>query len=248
MNFSSHLMQLRKQNGWSQEQLGEKVGVTRQTVSKWELGDTAPEMNKLIELSDLFGLSLDELVGRERNENQSGLRFNAAFHYEYRSKREWFGLPLVHINFGWEPQRAKGIVAIGNTATGVLALGGFAAGLLALGGFPVGLVSLGGFALGLLLAVGGIAIGPFAAGGLALGIFAAGGLALGIYALGGCAFAAKIAAGGLASAHIAIADKAYGTIPFTLGADASADAVRKAILDTFPHTFQWIVDLFASIC
>lgn len=48
MEFRNHLMELRKQKGWSQEQLGERIGVIRQTVSKWETGDTTPEMVKLI--------------------------------------------------------------------------------------------------------------------------------------------------------------------------------------------------------
>ena len=54
MSFAEKLMELRKQKGWSQEELGDKLGVTRQTVSKWELGATTPEMEKLAAISDLF--------------------------------------------------------------------------------------------------------------------------------------------------------------------------------------------------
>ena len=57
MEFREQLMELRKQRGWSQEQLGAKIGVTRQTVSKWETGDTTPELAKLIELSSLSQLT-----------------------------------------------------------------------------------------------------------------------------------------------------------------------------------------------
>ena len=53
---------LRKAAGLSQEELGNKLNVARQTVSKWELGETTPEMNKLEELSNLFELTIDELV------------------------------------------------------------------------------------------------------------------------------------------------------------------------------------------
>ena len=53
---------LRKNKGLSQEELGNKLNVARQTVSKWELGETTPEMDKLEELSDLFEISIDELV------------------------------------------------------------------------------------------------------------------------------------------------------------------------------------------
>ena len=66
MTFSEKLMQLRRQKGWSQEELGEKLDVTRQTVSKWELGSTTPEMEKLIAMSELFGISIDELVKDRR--------------------------------------------------------------------------------------------------------------------------------------------------------------------------------------
>lgn len=62
MKFNEKLIQLRKSSGFSQEELGHKLNVTRQTVSKWELGNTTPEMEKLIELSDLFNISIDELV------------------------------------------------------------------------------------------------------------------------------------------------------------------------------------------
>lgn len=50
MQFHEKLMQLRKERGWSQETLAEHLGVTRQTVSKWELGTTTPEMGKLLEM------------------------------------------------------------------------------------------------------------------------------------------------------------------------------------------------------
>lgn len=62
MKFSEKLMELRKSKGMSQEDLAEKLNVTRQTVSKWELDQTSPDMNKLIEISKLFEVSLDELA------------------------------------------------------------------------------------------------------------------------------------------------------------------------------------------
>ena len=65
MNFAEHLMSLRRQRGWSQEELGIQIGVTRQTVSKWEMGQSTPELEKLVELSQLFGMSIDQLVGLE---------------------------------------------------------------------------------------------------------------------------------------------------------------------------------------
>ena len=62
MDFSEKLMTLRKQAGLSQEQLADRLGVTRQSVSKWESGAAAPELVKVITLSELFGVSVDYLV------------------------------------------------------------------------------------------------------------------------------------------------------------------------------------------
>ncbi|MDD6395613.1 MAG: helix-turn-helix domain-containing protein [Acutalibacteraceae bacterium] len=62
MAFHKNLYQLRKSSGLSQEELAEKLNVSRQTISKWELGESSPDMEKLIILSDFFQISLDELV------------------------------------------------------------------------------------------------------------------------------------------------------------------------------------------
>lgn len=62
MAFNNKLYSLRKQKGLSQDELGGKLNVSRQTISKWELGETTPELEKLIALGDFFEISLDELV------------------------------------------------------------------------------------------------------------------------------------------------------------------------------------------
>lgn len=62
MNFNEKLMELRKSSGLSQEAFGQKIGVSRQTVSKWELGQSYPDFQRLVQISDFFGLSLDALV------------------------------------------------------------------------------------------------------------------------------------------------------------------------------------------
>ena len=65
MKFNEKLVMLRKQNNLSQEQLAEQLNVARQTVSKWELGETTTEMDKLIKMSEIFKISLDELMKEE---------------------------------------------------------------------------------------------------------------------------------------------------------------------------------------
>ena len=62
MKFNEKLIKLRKASGLSQEELGDKLDVARQTVSKWELGEKTPEMDKLVELSNLFHVSMDEMA------------------------------------------------------------------------------------------------------------------------------------------------------------------------------------------
>ena len=62
MEFHNKLYNLRKQKGLSQEELANRLNVSRQTISKWEVGDSTPDMEKLIAISDLFEISLDELV------------------------------------------------------------------------------------------------------------------------------------------------------------------------------------------
>ena len=65
MEFGKKIMELRKKNGLSQEELADKVGVARQTISKWELGDTSPDLKQAKELSKIFNVSLDELTNND---------------------------------------------------------------------------------------------------------------------------------------------------------------------------------------
>ncbi len=62
MEIGKRIMNLRKKNGLSQEELAEKIGVARQTISKWELGETYPDLKQAKELSKIFNVSLDELT------------------------------------------------------------------------------------------------------------------------------------------------------------------------------------------
>ena len=68
MNLGDKILQLRKKNGLSQEQLGEKVDVTRQTISNWELGETAPNPEQLKKMSKAFNVSIDEILDNDSKE------------------------------------------------------------------------------------------------------------------------------------------------------------------------------------
>lgn len=70
IQLGTKLAELRKRNGYSQEALAEKMGVSRQAVSKWERGESTPDTDTLIELARLYSVSLDTLVGNEQNEEK----------------------------------------------------------------------------------------------------------------------------------------------------------------------------------
>ena len=62
MTFSEKISALRKQKGWSQEELAEKLMVTRQAVSKWESAQSMPDLDKLVQLSEALDVSTDYLL------------------------------------------------------------------------------------------------------------------------------------------------------------------------------------------
>ena len=65
MEIGKKIMELRKKRGLSQEELAEMIGVARQTISKWELGETSPDIKQSKELSKIFNVSLDELTDND---------------------------------------------------------------------------------------------------------------------------------------------------------------------------------------
>ncbi len=92
MNFNEKLIELRKSKGLSQDELGEKLGVSRQTISKWELAQTYPDFQRLVLLSDYFGLSLDALVKDidvqdVRDKNLSDKQLTAIYDDVQKAKR-----------------------------------------------------------------------------------------------------------------------------------------------------------------
>ena len=68
MEIGNKIQELRKKKGISQEELAEKIGVARQTISKWELGETSPDLKQAKELSRIFKISLDELTNNDIKE------------------------------------------------------------------------------------------------------------------------------------------------------------------------------------
>ncbi len=252
MSFAENLMTLRKQRGWSQEELGSQIKVTRQTVSKWEMGQSTPELEKLVELSKLFDMSLDQLVGLEEagerpdcvisHHPQRIGTWSCGIIYEYISPVKVFGLPLIHIRFGFGSRLAKGIIAIGNCSIGVVAIGGCSLGLFSFGGVSLGLLALGGLSLGL-AALGGMAVGGFAVGGCAIGQWlAVGGGAFSNYlAIGGGAWSNGLAIGGSAYGNVAVGiHEAEGTFTYLREFGHHVEDVWHTVIEEFPHMWSWV--------
>lgn len=215
MEFNNELQRLRRERGMSQEELGEKLGVSRQTISKWENGSAYPDMLNLMTISEFFGVTTDELINGKHQEQSAPEAKEqtpeepkvpetpSGFHCEYRSRATVRGVPLVHINYGFGDYRARGIIAVGNASTGVLAIGILARGLISVGIISLGLLGIGVLSLAG-FAVACVGAGIISVAGIAIGVMTLGGLALGIVSIGGCAVGTHVAVGGVAIAPVSV--------------------------------------------
>jgi transcriptional regulator with XRE-family HTH domain len=95
IKFQDKLQMLRKESGMSQEKLAEKIGISRQAVAKWEVGQSYPDVDKIILLSDLFKISIDKLLKDREDENCS---------YEYTKQQQF--VSEEEINFLCRAKRA----------------------------------------------------------------------------------------------------------------------------------------------
>ena len=66
MNLADKIIEERKKNGWSQEELASKLGVSRQAVSKWESSGSIPDLQRILQMSELFGVTTDYLLKEDR--------------------------------------------------------------------------------------------------------------------------------------------------------------------------------------
>lgn len=67
IEIANRLQKLRKEKGYSQEQLADALGISRQAVSKWERAESSPDTDNLICLAKLYGISLDELLSTDQS-------------------------------------------------------------------------------------------------------------------------------------------------------------------------------------
>ena len=87
MTLGEKIQKLRKQRGLSQEALAEKVTVTRQTISKWELGQSLPDLDFIAQLSDIFNVSSDYLIKDEMTEPDELLYKKRSYRLSEKGKR-----------------------------------------------------------------------------------------------------------------------------------------------------------------
>ncbi len=73
MSFAENLIELRKYHNYSQEELAEMIGVSRQTLSKYETGESLPDIEKSKLLADVFSVSIDDLISYEKDDDSMGL-------------------------------------------------------------------------------------------------------------------------------------------------------------------------------
>lgn len=257
VSLGDKLAKLRKDNNYTQEQLAEILGVSRQSISKWESDVAYPETDKLIKLGELYNCSMDYLLkdGIENDRANDGVEdkhtpfyFNFRnFYYERKSTKTVHGIPLWHINIGLG-RTAKGIIAIGFNAKGIISLGFFSLGLLSFGLFSLGLISLGVFALGL-IALGSISAGIIALGAVCFGILAIGAVAIGEFSVGALAIGKYFAMGDHAQAIIAIGKtKAVGS-SYQANSITSANyaEVLSLLKTNVPKIFYWIIELIKPL-
>lgn len=265
MNFSEKLTVMRRGRGMSQEQLADRLGVTRQSVSKWESGAATPELTKLVALSELFHVSVDYLVKdyaeepeflpaaaegadpsvarlaeqmEEMNRRIQGI--SGIFRgWAWDSKTRVFGIPLVSVRFQGYSRMTKNR----NVAKGIIAVGNMAIGVVALGALSVGVVGIGALSVGA-FALGAVAFGLAALGPVAIGLLAFGPVAIGLWYAGGvAALGGRIAVGVAAVGDTAVGYDAAGGHVLLWGSGLTRGQVESFLLEHNPNLWPPLLRL-----
>lgn len=259
MTLGDKLSKLRKESNYTQEQLADILGVSRQSISKWESNITYPETDKLIRISELFNCSLDYLLKDAEKTTYNGqlngeIPFFTKHLRERKSEKTVCGMPLWHIGrnargFIAVGLNARGVIAVGFKATGIISLGMLSIGLLSFGLFSIGLLSIALFSLGILSA-GSFSVGIFAFGSISFGVISIGAIAIGDFSVGALAVGKYFALGDNARAMIALGDtEAVGSVFQKIGEISESDinAVKQSLDTVVPPILSWakeIIKLF----
>lgn len=255
MTLGEKLAKLRKEQNLTQEQLAEILGVSRQSVSKWESNSAYPETEKLIRIAKMYDCSLDHLLlDKQEIPKQTvvqKLDFSS-FYLEKVSEKKIGNLPLWHINIGYG-RVAKGVFALGLVSKGIMSCGLVSVGVVSCGVLGIGLLALGSFAVGI-LALGAIAAGMLAIGAVAIGMFAFGSAAIGMFAVGAAALGNYAALGESAAASVAIgwSETKGGNLEILINAWDTwyryGDTVKQLLEETVPWYLGWARRLFLWLC
>lgn len=234
MTLGEKIYRLRTEQGFSQETFGEKLGVSRQSVSKWETDQSVPELDKIVAISELFRVSTDYLLketeeasemsddaqsitenARNTTENvhgteKEGIRQDGFIRVEYRPGQRYHYEYKSRKMIGNLPlvhiNLGMGRRAKGVIAIGMVAQGWFALGLASMGGFSIGIVSLG------LLSLATFAFGLIALGSFAVGVISMGAVAIGIFSMGALTIGQFAFGASAHGAQVAIGDMASGKV------------------------------------
>ncbi|MGN1190609.1 MAG: helix-turn-helix domain-containing protein [Candidatus Ornithospirochaeta sp.] len=194
MTIGERLTSERKKLGLTQEELGSKLDISRQAISKWEGDISLPDTANLIKLSTLFSCSIDYiLIGKKDEESDTPKdqdtnrpRFSSTIKIkEKHSEKIVMGLPLWSIGV-----RSKGFFSLGFKSEGIFSLGFMSRGVFSLGCFSLGGVSIGMASLGA-LSLGSFSLGIFSLGAISVALVASLGaisiapLSLGSLSIGG---------------------------------------------------------------
>ncbi len=119
--FGEFLYALRKENGMTQAELAERLGVTNKAVSKWETGEAMPESNLLLPIARIFGVTVDELLDGKRRENEET---------EQPPERTPFDEMKEHLFTRGDDEPKTFLGAVGGAVCAFVCLGGIAAYLI----------------------------------------------------------------------------------------------------------------------
>lgn len=264
MTTGEKIAKLRRESNHTQDQLAQFMGVSRQSISKWEADSAYPETEKLIKLSALYNCSLDYLlkenmtedkitVGAMGDKTQQQVKELAdmaaagveTWKHGKKSARTVWGMPLWHIG-----KNAKGFIAIGLKAQGVISIGLCSVGAISIGVLSVGILSIGYFVSVGLLSYGCLALGLAAFGAISVGIITFGAISVGQFALGACSIGHYFAWGDYAKAIFAFGQsEAYGTVIEKVGklTETEKREALQLMREHVPAYFRWMVALVKGI-
>lgn len=258
----------------SQEQLAERLGITRQSVSKWEAGSSIPEISKLVAMSEIFRVSLDYLLKDYLDEEKnSGIAAGGCRNEPYGEKRSEANQQMDEDNSRLEKKvddlaryikgyqytsktKIAGIPLVSirfsrqlgrdGIAKGIIAIGNVAIGVISLGACSFGIISFGSIAVGL-LAIGALAFGLAAWGAVAIGVVAFGASAMGIYSAGASAWGQEVAVGVSAMGKTAIGETVKGTHCLTIEQGVTTGAqIEHFLEDTNPNLWKPLRDMLTA--